>query len=64
MIGMWPAIVVFAVVIVLAWVAYRYGRSVERRTAAERTAEDAAHDVEVAGRPFVDNPFGRMQPKG
>jgi len=41
----------------------KWGASNERRKQAERRAEDRREDAEIASKPFVDSPFGRMRRK-
>jgi len=41
----------------------KWGASNERRKQAERRAGDRREDAEIASKPFVDSPFGRMRRK-
>ena len=56
--------IIIAILSALTWGSYKYGQVKEREKSAEEKANDMAHDAEIATKPGVDRPLGRMRPKG
>ena len=57
-------VVLLVVVAGGCYLAYLYGRKQERLDASEHTNRERERDAEIAARPDINRPLGRMRPKG
>ncbi len=49
-----------ALIALVGWLAYRYGKASAERKASEKQKEEMAADAGVAAKPFVDDPMHGM----